>query len=285
MIGLISLNKPSGMSSSDAVVKIKKLAHMSRVGHMGTLDPLASGVLIIGVGKATRLFDFYLAKTKTYIATFKFGVLTDTLDSEGVITKDGLRVPSMDEISAVLPSLTGKISQYPPQYSAKSINGVRAYKLARQGIEVELKPKDITINYIKLLDKVSKDEYTFEIDCSSGTYIRSIARDMGRLLGTEAIMTALIRTRCGVFDINNSIKLEDLTEENIEQQLTTLDMALKDIETYVITNDKDYAKIINGVAITANGEDRQVVVKYNDEILGLGEISLGLLKIKNYLKE
>ena len=285
MIGLISLNKPSGMSSSDAVVKIKKLAHMSRVGHMGTLDPLASGVLIIGVGKATRLFDFYLSKTKTYVATFKFGVLTDTLDSEGKITADGLGVPTADEIKAVLPQLTGKISQYPPQYSAKSINGVRAYKLARQGIEVELKPKEITINYIKLLDKVSDDEYTFEIDCSSGTYIRSIARDMGRLLNTEAIMTALVRTRCGVFDIDNSVKLEELTEDNLNEKITTLDVALKDVPSFEIVNKKDYAKIINGVAIAASGEDGQVVVVYNNEILGLGEISSGLLKIKNYLKE
>ena len=130
MIGLINLHKPSGMSSSSAVVKIKKLTHISRVGHMGTLDPLAEGVLIIGVGKATRLFDYYLSKTKTYIATFKFGVLTDTLDSEGTIEMQGLKVPTESEIKGVIDKLTGEISQYPPKYSAKSINGVKAYKLA-----------------------------------------------------------------------------------------------------------------------------------------------------------
>ncbi len=285
MIGLISLNKPSGMSSSSAVVKIKKLTHISRVGHMGTLDPLASGVLIIGVGKATRLFDYYLNKTKTYIATFKFGILTDTLDSEGAVIKEGLRVPSKEEIFSTFSNLTGKVSQFPPQYSAKSVNGVRAYKLARAGIEVDLKPKEVIINYIKYMDQVSKDEFRFEIDCSSGTYIRSIARDMGKLLGTEAIMTALVRIRCGVFDLKTSVNLEDLTEENIESKLISLNSALAGNEEYVLTSESDKQKLVNGVALDINHTNGQVVVLYDNVVMGIGEIFNNKLKIKNYLME
>ncbi len=284
MIGLISLHKPSGMSSSSAVVKIKKLTHISRVGHMGTLDPLASGVLIIGVGKATRLFDYYLSKTKTYVATFKFGVLTETLDSEGQIQKSGLYVPTQDEILSVLDKLTGEISQLPPQFSAKSVNGVKAYKLARQGIEVELKPKKVFINYIKFIDKVSSDEYRFEIDCSSGTYIRSIARDMANMLNTEAIMTALVRTRCGVFNLENSVKLEDLTEENIEKHLIDLKTALGGNKEYVI-DEKSKNQLLNGVPLDVDLNDGQLIVLFEDQVLGIGEVISNKLKIKNYLWE
>ena len=284
MIGLISLNKPSGMSSSTAVVKIKKLAHMSRVGHMGTLDPLASGVLIIGVGKATRLFDYYLGKTKTYIATFKFGISTDTLDSEGQVLTQGLYVPKKEEILSILDKLTGEISQYPPQFSAKSVNGVRAYKLARQGIEVDLKPKTVNIKYIKLLEQVSPDEYTFEIDCSSGTYIRSIARDMGKLLNTEAIMTALVRTRCGVFTLDNSVNLDSLTEDNISQYITSLNDALSAMTTYNIT-DNQKEKLVNGVAVWVNLTDGQYCLVYENVVVGIGEVVSNNLKIKNFLME
>jgi len=285
MIGIINLNKPSGMSSSNAVVKIKKLTHQSRVGHMGTLDPLASGVLIIGVGKATRLFDYYLKKSKTYIAKFKFGVLTDTLDSEGVITNTSDKIPTADEIIKVLPTLTGKISQYPPAFSAKCINGTRAYKLARQGVEVNLEPKVVEISCIELLEKVSPDEYTFRIDCSAGTYIRSIARDMGEALGTYGIMTALTRTKCGVFTLSESVNLDDLTEDNIESFLTPLDKALENLAEYNVDSATKLKKVLNGVPIDVGGDNRQIVVKSQGEVLGIAEINDGKLKIINYLKE
>lgn len=285
MIGLINLNKPSGMSSSNAVVKIKKLAHQGRVGHMGTLDPLASGVLIIGVGKATRLFDYYLNKTKTYIATFRFGLLTDTLDIEGKITQEDMPIPSQEQIESVLHNLVGDISQYPPAYSAKCINGTRAYKLARQGVEVKLEPKTVTINYIKLIEKVSEDQYKFEIDCSSGTYIRSIARDMAELLGTGAIMTALVRTRCGVFNLGDSVDLEDLTEENISNNLTSLNEALSDLQEYLVDDESVLKKILNGVPISVQSDDTKVVVIYNTEVIGIAEIKNNKLKIINYMKE
>lgn len=284
MIGLINLYKPSGMSSSSAVVKIKKLTHISRVGHMGTLDPLAEGVLIIGVGKATRLFDYYLSKTKTYIATFKFGVLTDTLDSEGEVLKQGLKIPSENDIKNILDNLTGEISQLPPKYSAKSINGVKAYKLARQGVEVKLQPKKIFINYINYLGKVSDDEYKFKIDCSSGTYIRSIARDMANLLGTEAIMTALVRTRCGVFNLENSVSLDGLTSENIQDYLVDLNNALAGNREIEIDSSAKI-KLLNGVPLHVNCDDGEIVVKFEKQVICIGEVISNKLKIKNYLGE
>lgn len=284
MIGIINLNKPSGMSSSNAVVKIKKLTHQPRVGHMGTLDPMASGVLIIGVGKATRLFDYYLNKSKTYIAKFKFGVTTDTLDSEGKVTKTSDIIPTKEDINKAIPKLVGKISQIPPIYSAKSVGGTRAYKLARQGVEVQLKPKEVEIYCIKLIEQSSIDEFIFEISCSSGTYIRSIARDMGASLGTYAIMTALERIQCGPFELKNSVNLDKLTEENIESMLTSLNDALCGLKN-ICLKETDLKKVLNGVPININEQDGQVAVSYKDEILGIANVTNKKLKIINYLKE
>ena len=189
-LGFFCVDKPSGIVSSAVVNKLKWLCGMP-TGHMGTLDPLASGVLPVGVGNATRLFNYFLEKKKVYIAEFTFGVDSDTLDSTGELVYGG-RIPEAGEIEAVLPSLCGEVMQLPPKYSAKNIGGKRGYELARAGIEFELQPKQVRIDYIKLLGKgENENSFRFEISCGGGTYIRSIARDMAAALETKAVMSAL----------------------------------------------------------------------------------------------
>ena len=162
--GFINLNKPSGISSAAAVSKIKRLTGLA-CGHMGTLDPLASGVLPVAFGNASRLFNYLLDKEKVYRAVFRFGTDTDTLDSAGEILKSGLPVPTEDKINSVLSEFVGEIEQVPPIYSAKSVGGVRAYRLARQGKEVELSAKRVTVHSLVLLGRLNETDYEFRISC------------------------------------------------------------------------------------------------------------------------
>ena len=208
--GIIVLNKPTGMSSNKAVQIVKSMLKPKKIGHMGTLDPLGSGVLILGINKGTKLFDRFLNETKTYRTIFYFGKETDTLDSEGKIINTCDRVVSISDVDLVCKKFIGEFDQLPPNYSAKKINGKKAYELARKGEEVKLRPRRVTIYDIKNLGMVAGNTYAFEITCSGGTYIRSICRDMAKELSTCATMLAIIRTRCGEYDISRSCTLEDI---------------------------------------------------------------------------
>ena len=212
---IINLNKPTGMSSFFAVKKVARILGVKKAGHMGTLDPYGTGVLLVGVNKGTKLFEEYLNKTKTYIATFHFGYETDTLDSEGKIVKENEKIVTEEEIKKVLSNFIGKQAQMPPNFSAKKINGKRACDLIREGKEVELKPKDIEIYDIKLINNLQNNNFVFEITCSSGTYVRSICRDLAYKLSTYGTMVSIIRTKCGVFCIENSCTLQDLQNGKI----------------------------------------------------------------------
>jgi len=211
---IILLNKPTGMSSFYAVKKVRNILGANKAGHMGTLDPLGTGLLLVGVNKATKEFDNYLNKKKTYVAVFHFGYTTDTLDSEGQIINSLEKEVTLNDVNAVLPKFIGMIDQMPPDYSAKKINGKKACDLAREGKDFELKPKQIEIYNIKVLRDFGNNNFQFEIECSSGTYIRSLARDIALSLGTYGVMLSIIRTKCGEFDINNSCTLEDLQNGN-----------------------------------------------------------------------
>lgn len=212
---IINLNKPTGMSSFFAVKKVARILGVKKAGHMGTLDPYGTGVLLVGVNKGTKLFDEYLNKTKTYLATFHFGYETNTLDSEGEIIKENDKNVTKEEILRVLPEFIGRQNQMPPNFSAKKINGKKACDLAREGKEVELKPKEIEIFNIELVDDFGNNNFSFKIDCSSGTYIRSICRDLAYKLSTYGTMLSIIRTKCGSFMLENSCTLEDLQNGKI----------------------------------------------------------------------
>ena len=216
--GFINIHKPSGISSAAAVSKVRRLVGVP-CGHMGTLDPMASGVLPVALGNASRLFGYLLDKEKVYRAVFRFGAETDTLDATGTLLREGLPVPSEAQIRAVLPRFCGEIDQLPPAYSAKSVNGVRAYRLAREGKEVCLQPKRVHIRALDCLGSVGEGAYEFSVVCGGGTYIRSLARDIAAACGTCALMSALVRERSGPFTLESSVAPADLTPENWREHL------------------------------------------------------------------
>lgn len=241
-------------------------------------------MLPITVGKATRLFDYFLKKDKEYEATFTFGKTTTTLDSEGEVVEESNILPKKEEIEAIINSLTGEIDQTPPNYSAKNINGKRAYELARQNIEFTLKPKRVSIYEIKLKEQLNETSFVFYIHCSSGTYIRSIARDMAEHLGTVGYMSALTRLSSGNFKLNNAVDLETLLNSEVEQYLINIETVLESFEK-VVLDDKFYSDLINGVKIPFETKLDEFLLYCNNELFGIGEVLDGILKIKIYLRE
>ena len=283
MNGFINYYKPSGISSAYAINRIKKLFKGYKVGHMGTLDPLAEGVLPLAVGKSTRLFDFLLDKTKVYIAEFTFGYQTDTLDRGGKIVKEGGYIPILNEVEKVIPSLLGKVMQVPPSFSAKNVGGERSYNLARRGIEVELKPKEVEIDDIKILS-ANGGVYTFEITCKGGTYIRSICRDMASLLNTYATMTALKRTVSGAFSLENSV-----TEDDVKKAKSINDLLIQpdSVLTFekILLSEYQTTELINGRPFDLVKKDGVYrVYDDNNRFIGVGIITDRKLKIKAYIK-
>ena len=282
MKGFINVIKPSGMSSAYAVGAVKKKFNCP-CGHMGTLDPMASGVLPVGLHKTSRLFDYLLDKTKRYIATFKFGVLTDTLDSTGNVIATSNVIPSKEQIQSKLTDFVGEISQIPPKYSAKCIDGKRGYELARKGVDFTLAPKIVTILDFKLTKQISDNEFEFTIDCKGGTYIRSLARDLGSSLGSMAIMTSLIRAKSGFFSLENGVTIDELkSSSNPEKYIIPADLAV-DYEKVVLT-DKQATKILNGLFDKYPLKDGFYRVYNQTEFWGIGVVTDGILKIKAYVR-
>lgn len=272
--GFINLNKASGVSSNRSLGVIKRVLHAKengcKVGHLGTLDPLACGVLPVAVGKATRLFDFCLNKTKTYRARFTFGVMSDSFDlATPLISFDGAEVTSLS-IQSVLPQFIGKIDQIPPMYSAKNIGGVRAYKLARKGDFVDLKAKSVEIYSFDLLSQIDKNTFEFSIECSSGTYIRSLARDLGEAVGSKAVMSYLCRERSGEFALENSFTEEQLTEyaSTPEKFILPCETVLKNLPK-VVFNDTE-TMVLNGVKIECDVKELSRIYLPDGTLVGIG---------------
>ena len=280
MTGFINVNKAAGVSSAREVAVIKKLTH-TPCGHMGTLDPMADGVLPVAVGNAARLFDYFLQKEKTYVATFRFGEDFDTLDTTGSVINGGGRVPSEDEIRAVIPSLVGEVMQVPPRYSAKNVNGKRGYELARSGVDFELPPKKVLIEDIKLLKSQNGNEFVFEIECGGGTYIRSIARDMAKSLKTYAAMSALTRTKSGIFTIENSVAKSELTAENVQKYLIPCDSVLPYESIYL--QGRDAKKVFNGVSLPCEMCDGDYKIYNERNFYGIATVCGGVLKVRTKL--
>jgi tRNA pseudouridine55 synthase len=231
----------------------------------------------VAIGNAARLFDYFLNKRKTYVATFEFGKDTDTLDSTGEVISDGGYIPTRTEIESVLAGMTGKVMQVPPKYSAKNINGKRGYELARAGVDFTLPPKEVEIFSIELLEQVDERSYRFKIECGGGTYIRSIARDMAEALNTKAIMSALVRTASGVFTIENSVATKILNKENIEQFIIPTDSVLPFDSVY--PHGDEAKRILNGLSIKSDLKDGTYKLYFdNCGFYGLATVSSGLLK-------
>lgn len=268
---IILLNKPRGLSSNTCVNIVKRAVGAKKAGHLGTLDVLGEGLLPITINKATQLFDFYLQKDKIYQTTFRFGQTTDTLDLEGEITLKNDKMVTKEELLKILPSHCGKISQMPPIYSAKKIKGQKAYDLARAGQEVNLKPKEVEIYSIDLIANDNPNEFTFRVACSSGTYIRSLCRDMAASLSTYGVMLNIIRTKCGDFDLKDASTLEEIKQGNFKT--ISLESLFKSPK--IVFNKKETDLLLNGVNISTDLKNGDYNA-YADE----GEY-LGLVTIEN----
>lgn len=282
--GFINILKPSGPSSGDIVARIKRLTGGAKCGHLGTLDPLAAGVLPVAIGKATKLFNHLALKRKKYRAVFTFGNQTDTGDSEGIIIQTG-KIPSENEVQGIIPLFIGKILQTPHIYSAIKIGGRKACDMARQGIDVQIKSREIEIYNLKLIS-VAENNFIFDIECSAGTYIRSLCIDIAKKLDTVACMTMLIRLSSGVFNINNSITLEEAKEEtDISKLITPITYPLGYMES-VILDDKYYKEVNNGVKIKYYAKDSNEILVYcKSEFFGIGSIKNNILKVDTYLRQ
>lgn len=278
MNGVLNIFKPKGMSSFDAVRIVKKVAGTGKVGHTGTLDPEATGVLPICIGKATKIIDYIMNSEKVYEVTLKLGIRTTTYDLEGEVLeeKDCNHLTDVEILQAVN-SFIGEYSQVPPMYSALKQNGVRLYDLARKGIEVEREGRLITIYNIEDI-KINNPYISMKVSCSKGTYIRSLCYDIGEKLGVFATMTELNRAKTSVFSQEESININDLTKENINGYILSMEEALEKYDK-IIVRGKYVNLLINGVRVGDNRFTNDKVINqklyrvYDEEnnFIGLGK--------------
>ena len=290
MNGILNIFKPKGMSSFDVVRVVKKVAKTGKVGHTGTLDPEATGVLPVCIGRATKIIDYIMDSEKVYEVTFKLGIRTTTYDLEGeVLEEKDTSHLSDDNILAVIKEFIGEYSQVPPMYSALKQNGVRLYELARKGIEVEREGRLINIYNIEDI-KINNPYVSMKVTCSKGTYIRSLCYDIGEKLGVFATMTELNRSKTSVFEQSKSININDLTEENIEHYIVTMEDALSKYEA--ITVHGKYVKLlVNGVRVADNRFTKDKIINdrlyrvydENNNFIGLGERNNAGFKIDKLL--
>jgi len=281
MNGFINVLKPVGATASDVVVCVKHVLH-EKAGHLGTLDPGAAGVLPVAVGKATRLFNFLTDKVKVYRAFFTFGKTTDTLDSYGAVTQTSAVLPTPEQLQQATQKLAGAISQMPPLYSAITVGGVRAYKLARSGEEVQLQPRTVSVYKFQLLRQLSADTFVFDVECSAGTYIRSLARDLAALCGTVGYMSGLIRLRSGCFTIDNAFTLDEIRARGAECVLPVA-YPLQDLETCVLV-DGVYDDLDNGRKVVCPFAEGFRKIYCKGTFFGLGTNVNGYLDLRYYLK-
>ncbi len=277
MQGLLLLNKPKGITSFSAVSKIKRIACEKRVGHTGTLDPMATGVLPVLLGRATALSSLMLDADKKYIAKIKLGITTDTDDITGAVLSESAVNVTQADIDEILKEFGGKISQTPPIYSALKKDGVRLYNLARQGKTVEIKPREIEVFELSVLSPLDS-ENCFQVLChvSKGTYIRSLARDIGKALGCGAALSELNRIMTAGFDLNDCIPLDEITAENIENYILNEEAAVLHLRALDVTKNQA-VRFCNGgqlaferLSITDFSENELFRVKCQNQFLGIG---------------
>ncbi len=288
MEGVVNIDKPAGMTSHDVVQRVRRILGEKRVGHTGTLDPLATGVLVLCIGKATRIAQYLEAGEKEYEAVMKLGVVTDTLDADGRILETRTCQPPLREtVVSMIQRFVGTIMQQPPAFSAVKVSGIPSYKLARAGKAVPNKPRPVTIHSFELADY----EYPFmsvRIRCSKGVYVRSLCADLGNALGLGAHVTKLRRTRSGRFSLGNAVSLEEIVEtaeaEKLEKSMVTIDDALADVPPIPLA-EEEAARVIHGsrVACPTRSETngRGGLVRLHDplgRLLALARMEGGMLR-------
>ena len=286
--GWLVLDKPVGMTSTHGVAVIKRLFAAKRAGHAGTLDPLASGSLPIALGEATKTVPFVVDSRKTYVFTIRWGEERDTDDAEGRVAATSECRPDAAAVVAALPRFTGVIEQVPPRFSAVKIEGARAYDLAREGEPVNIAPRTVAVHRLELLEMPDRDHAVLAAECGKGTYVRALARDLGRALGTYGHVSALRRNRVGSFDEGAMISLEQLEslchraaagEGNLADLLLPVETALDDIPALAVSP-ADAARLQRGQAVLMRGRDAAVVsglvqVASGGELVAIAEVERG----------
>lgn len=267
MNGIIVVNKENGYTSRDVVNIISKIMRTKKVGHTGTLDPIAEGVLVVCVGKCTKLCDYFTSSYKEYIVEFKLGYETDTLDYTGKIINTSDKNVSKDDIIDVINSFIGEYNQEVPLYSAVKINGKKLYEYARNNIKVDLPSRIVNIKNIEILE--INDVIKIKCFVSKGTYIRSLIRDIGYKLGTYATMTKLVRTKQGDFNIENSYSLEDIKNNNYK--LYSLEEIFKEYPRIELNSD-EYKKVSNGVILDNIYNSPYVLFYYDNKLISLYKV-------------
>lgn len=286
MDGLLVFDKEKGITSHDLVYKVRRKLGIKKVGHTGTLDPMATGVLVISIGKATKTSEYILSSDKEYEAKIKLGVLTNSYDITGDVLKEEKVNFQEDDIKKALQNFTGKISQKPPIYSALKVDGKKLYEYAREGKDVEIKKRDIEIYKNELLDFNGSDEFLIRVSVSKGTYIRSLANDIGNFLGTYGTLTELRRIRTGDFKIEDSINssdFENMSIDEIKEKILPMDLALTNLKK--IDLDKRFLnKFLNGQFYRLNHKPEVDNYRVHCENLFLGIGEIRFIDEKPYLK-
>jgi len=283
--GTLVVNKPGGWTSHDVVRRVRGITGERSVGHLGTLDPMATGVLPLLLGKMTRLAQFYQHSEKVYAGTIRLGISTDTYDADGELGTENKVNCSLTDVRAAAASLTGMIEQIPPPYSAKKIKGVPAYKLARKNEPVELKPVRVHVKSFEIMDWDGKNETTvrFESVVGSGTYVRSLAHEMGKLIGCGAHLSSLVRTRSGDFMLDQAVSLEHLeaamSDARLEDVLVSPQRMLTEYPSVVVTDD-GASKVRHGNAINLpvfSPADMVRVFSHEGELMAIASKVAGTL--------
>lgn len=273
MFGFLNINKPKGMTSHDVVAMLRRALKIKQIGHTGTLDPMATGVLPVAIGKASRLIE-YLQENKGYIADVQFGKVSDTFDTEGAVKDYSNKKAAKEQIKEALNNFRGKIEQIPPAHSAVHYKGKRLYELARQGIIPDDIPKRTV--FVTKLELVEFDEESqtakLEIHCSKGTYIRSIINDLGLTIGTGAVMSGLVRTKSGLFELENAISSDCITDKAEAQKYLINPVEVLSYKCYELT-EIEYKKIQHGQSIaTDDFEDNEYVcLTFNNELCAISQ--------------
>lgn len=279
MDGVFNFFKPRGMTSHDAVYFFRRLLNTKKVGHTGTLDPNATGVLPICIGKGTRVSEYLLNVDKEYVGELTLGLSTDTLDADGVVTNTSNKVVNREEIVNVFKKYKGEIEQIPPMYSALKVKGKKLYEMAREGKTIDRASRTVNIKNMEILNIYNDKEIIFKTKCSRGTYIRTLCDDIGNDLGTYGYMSFLIRTQVGSFNIENAYSIETLskmTRDELEEIITPVDRSISHIESFTVP-DSLYNKLINGALLPVGDDYSHSVnniyrIYCKDKFIGIGKI-------------
>lgn len=288
MNGILLIDKPEGWTSNDVVVKLKGALHQRRIGHSGTLDPMATGLLVVFIGRATRAVEFAEADSKRYLASLRLGIVTDTQDISGNILSTQAADVSPSRLESVLQAFTGDIMQVPPMYSAIKVNGKKLYDIARKGGEVERKARNITISRILCTGK-NGDDWLLDVSCSKGTYIRTLCHDIGQSLGCGGCMSALRRVQAGIFGIEQAHSLEKVLEAAAAGEAEKLLLPVDSLfyrNASCTVDDKTAARIKYGNDVKTGLPDGEYrVYSQKGEFLMLGRSTSGVMKtVKSFFE-